>query len=321
MSHWRERRTWTLVLFASLLSSGLSSFGCGTDEPQSADTSNRPSTDAGERLPVVATYSVLGDWVRRVGGERIELTVLVGPQGDAHTYEPTPQDAVALAKARVIFENGLGFETWLDRLCDASRTPARRCVATRDLRPRSAPGPDGDDELDPHVWHSPRLAMAMVQAIADEFAQLDPLHAAGYRERARLYLDELRQLDRQIRQDVDRLPSERRVLVTTHDTFGYFGDDYGFRVTSVTGAVSTDAADPSARRIAEVVEQIRATGTPAVFSENILGPELTEQVAREAGVKLVRSLYTDALGPPGSPGADYLGMMRSNVRAIVEALQ
>lgn len=266
---------------------------------------------------VVATYSILGDWVRQVGGEHVQLTVLVGPGGDAHTYEPTPQDVVALAESQVVFENGLGFETWLDKLAEASGRSLRRCVVTSTIRPRSI----AVDELDPHVWHSPRNAVQMVRTIAEELAAVDAPHAVEYRERAAAYIRSLGTLAAEIHEQVATLPPDRRKLVTTHDTFGYFADEYGFEVLSVLGSVSSEVADPSAGDVVAIIRRIRELRVPAVFAENILNPKLTEQVASGAGVRVVPSLYTDALGPADSPGASYLGLMRFNVRTIVEALR
>lgn len=273
------------------------------------------------RLSVVATYSILGDWVQQVGGSRVQVMTLVGPGGDAHTYQPVPQDSVSLGQAAIVFENGLGFETWMDRLFESSGSSAQRVVVSRSIEPRSI-GTLGDiEEQDPHVWHDPVQAISMVQVIAEALATADPANAEFYQARADGYLEELRRLDAWIAEQTARVPEARRVLVTTHDTFGYFAERYGFDILSVMGSVSSEVADPSAAEMAAVVRQIRSRDVPAVFAENILSPRLTEQIAREADVTLVATLYTDALGPADSPGANYLSMMRFNVQAIVEALQ
>jgi zinc/manganese transport system substrate-binding protein len=295
-----------------LLLAGLVAFGCG---PAPVDSTARSPNLSGPR--VVATYSILGDWVRQVGGERVQLTVLVGPGADAHTYEPTPRDVVAIAESEIVFENGLGFETWLDKLVASSGSNARRCVVGRVVQPRAIAA----NEIDPHVWQSPGNAVLMVEAIAEELASADPAHADQYRRRADEYVRSLESLEAEVREQARTLPPERRKLATTHDTFGYFADEYGFEVLSVLGSVTSEAADPSAGEVAATIARIRELRVPAIFSENILNPRLTEQIAREAGVKLVPSLYTDALGPADSPGADYLGMVRFNVRTIVEALR
>lgn len=295
--------------------------GCQPGDRGNVDGSTDP-----QPLHVVATYSILGDWVQQVGGDRIQLSVLVGPGGDAHTYEPTPQDVVTLSQASIVFENGLEFETWLDKLFTASQSKARRCVVTTGIEPRSIPADEvsGDGhvhEVDPHVWHSPSHAISMVNAIAKALAEADPQHADQYRQRADAYLKELEQLELEIKQHVNTIPEHLRKLVTTHDTFGYFADDYGFEVLSVLGSASSEASDPSAAEVAAVIARVQELKIPAVFAENILNPRLTQQVAREAGVKLVATLYTDALGEPGSPGETYLDMMRFNIKTIAESLR
>lgn len=286
--------------------------GCGI--------SNLPQVDD-ERLLVVATYSILGDWAQEVGGPHVRVVTLVGPGGDAHTYQPVPQDSVSLQRAQVIFENGLGFEEWLDKLFESSGSTAHRVAVTRGIDTQRIVDLGGIEELDPHVWHDPVLAISMIHAIADTLVAADPANAEQYRGRADEYIGELGRLDAWILEQAIQVPEDRRVLVTTHDTFGYFADRYGFEVLSVMGSVSSEVADPSAADVAAVVQEIRARQVPAVFAENILSPRLTEQIAREAGVQLIATLYTDALGPADSPGSSYLSMMRFNVKTMVEALR
>ncbi len=299
------------IIFCGLTLSGLS--GCSAPSP------TEPVTEA--KHPVIATYSILGDWVGVVGGDRVAVSTLVGAGGDAHTYEPTPPDSVALSRAMLVFENGLGFEAWLDDLYTSSRSVGTRIVVTETLTPRSMPPSSGKVEIDPHVWHSPRMAVEMVRAITLALVEADPSHAGEYQQRADLYVAELKTLDVWIQGQVASLPVERRQLFTSHDTFGYFAEDYGFQVHSIMGSVSSEVADPSAAEVAQVIQRIREAQVPAVFSENIINPKLTEQVAREAGVSVVPSLYTDALGPGDSSGGSYLRMMRHNVQTIVEALR
>lgn len=280
-----------------------------------------PERSEKQGLRVVVTHSILGDWVETIGGDHVSVTTLVGPGGDAHTYEPTPRDGVALIRAELVFENGLGFEMWLDDLFAGSRSSAKRVVVTRALRPRTTPHSEGNAEVDPHVWHNPRNAMEMIREVTRALSQADPRNSGEYEQREIHYLQELETLDAWIRQQVALLPLSRRQLFTTHDTFGYFAAEYGFQVHSILGSVSSEVAEPSAGEIAETIQRIRREQIPAVFTENIINPRLTEQVAREGGVSLVRSLYTDALGPPDSAGGSYLKMMRFNVQTMVEALR
>lgn len=313
------------LVFSCLLMMGLVLSGCSgripkTDIGRETSTASRDSETA-TPLRVVATYSILGDWVRRIGGENIELTVLVGPEGDAHTYEPTPEDSVALAKADVVFENGLGFEVWLERLYEASESKGKRIVVTDSIKPRQVVISDSQTETDPHVWHLPANAILMANSIASALEAADPSHASQYRSREQSYVKELNELDAWITEQITSIPNDRRKLVTTHDTFGYLADKYGLEVLSVLGSVSSDSSDPSAGQVAEIINRIRTLQIPAIFAENILNPKLTNRVAEEAGVKVVPTLYTDALGPEGSAGQDYLSMMRFNITTMVEALR
>lgn len=304
-----QRRGFLLPLSFLLLSL---SIGCVFRVPNPPDQ---------VKVSVVASYSILGNWVQIVGGEHVNVTTLVGPGGDAHTYEPTPQDSVALHRAALVFENGMGFESWLEKLFVASHSAAKRVVISKNITSRKLVSSSGREEIDPHVWHCPKNAEAMVREIADALVECDPMHAADYRRRAADYIREIHTLDAWIGEQIATIPESHRHLVTTHDTFGYFADRYGFEVSSVMAAVSSETTDPAASELAAVIDRIRAAQVPAVFAENIINPRLTEQVAREAGVSIVPSLYTDALGPPDSKGATYLDMMRFNVRTMTEALR
>jgi ABC-type Zn uptake system ZnuABC Zn-binding protein ZnuA len=284
---------------------------------------------------VVASFSILGDLVKKVGGEAVAVTTLIGPGVDAHTYDPAPADLVVLAEAEVVFENGLGFEPWLDGFFASAQPPGARVVVTESITPSEAgeaAAHEGEEVLeegdapelgqfDPHVWHDVANVIVMVGNIRDALAAADPDHAELYEANAAAYIAELEALDASIREQVATLPEERRILVTSHDNLGYFADAYGFTILgNVFGSLSTEAGDPSARDIAALIEAIAATGVPAVFAENVANPDLMESIAAEAGVTLAPPLYTDALGAPGSPGETYIGMMESNVTAIVDAL-
>lgn len=276
------------------------------------------SANAGP-LKVVATFSVLGDVVRVIGGEYVELRVLAGPGLDTHTFVPTAADAAALAEAGLIVENGLGFEGWLDDLYLASGSLATRTVAATGINPIEGTG-DEAGEPDPHIWHSAANAIVMARNINAALAAADPAHAADYQANTDTYVGELQALDEWITAQVSALPAERRKLVTTHDTFGYFAQRYGFEVLGTILPTSTEGASPSAQALAALAEAVRAAGVPAVFAENMGASSLLNQVAAEAGVVLVATLFTDALGPAGSGGETYVDMMRSNVTTIVAAL-
>jgi len=194
---------------------------------------------ANHKLKVVATFSILGDLARNVGGENIELTTLVEPGQDAHTYEPNSANARALAEADVVLENGLGFETWLDNLYAASGSAARRVVVTADLAPRAATEGDETGETDPHAWHSVANAIVMTRNIRDAFMQADPVNADEYQAKAEQYLAELQSLDAWVFEQAQAVPEAHRKLVTTHDTFGYFAERYGFEVLGSVLPTST----------------------------------------------------------------------------------
>ena len=289
----------------------------------------RAQTPAAAPLSVVATFSVLGDLTQAVGGENIHLTTLIGPGVDAHTYDPSPADLAMLEQADVIVENGLGFEPWLDNFLESTNFQGERIIASDGVTPRHADetGHDGEaahDEHggeDPHIWHSVPNAIAMVENIHDGLQAADPDRAATYDANAQAKIADLQALDAWVREQVGTLPEERRKLVTSHDTFGYFADTYGFEIIGTAlGSLSTEVGDPSARQIAQLIAQIQETGVPAIFAENVSNPELMDSIAAEAGVVLAPSLYSDALGAPGTPGDTYDGMMRSNVETIVQAL-
>jgi ABC-type Zn uptake system ZnuABC Zn-binding protein ZnuA len=273
-----------------------------------------------------------------VGGEWIDLTVLAGPGVDTHTYSPSPSDAAALAEAQLVLENGLEFEGWLDDLYEAAGSGAVRVQASDGIEPLTsddhADESDHDEaeddreneaghahgEFDPHIWHSVANAVMMVRNIRDGLIAADPEHASDYRANADAYTAQLLDLDAWIFETVARLPVERRVLVTTHDTFGYLAERYGFTIVGTVLPTSTEGASPSAQELAALVEAIRAARVPVVFGENVAGNGLLSQVAAEAGVEVVASLFTDALGPEGSAATTYLSMMRFNVSTIVDAL-
>jgi zinc/manganese transport system substrate-binding protein len=282
----------------------------------------RAPTVTASRPKVVATFSILGDLVQQVGGDLVELRTLVGPDGDAHTFEPAPADAVSLAQADIIFENGLDFEPWLDRVYTASGSQAERVAVTDGVTPGQIAAGDEAGSIDPHAWQDVTATLSMVELIRDALAAADPPHAAAYQANAAGYLATLQTLDSDIQQMVDTLPAERRRLVTNHDALGYFARRYGFEILGdALGSISTEASAPSAAQLASLVEEIKAAGVPAIFTENVENSAVIRQVAQEAGVVVAPPLYTDALGLPGTAGDSYLKMMRYNAETIVAALK
>ncbi len=285
---------------------------------------------AQEPVKVVVTHSILADFAQNVGGDLVDLTILVGRDGDAHEYEPTPQDSVAIADAELIFENGLGFETWLGDLYTASGSSASRVVVTEGIVPRAIEGEEHAEdhaeeyehgEFDPHVWHNPQLVMTIVDNIAAALSRVDPKNEASYTANAESYKTELGQLDQDLQAQADTLSPERRKLVTSHDSLGYLAYRYGFEtIGAVISSVTTESSDANAGELAKLVDTIKAAGVPAMFIENITNAELVEQIASSAGITVAPALYTDALGEEGSEGSTYLDMMRYNMATIVAAL-
>ncbi len=284
-----------------------------------------------EPIPVVATFSILGNMVKRIGGEHVDVTTLVGPDGDTHVYRPTPADARSVSEAQIIVVNGLQFEGWLDRLIDASEFRGVRVVATDGIKPiADEHGADGkhaehDDHkthdhgtFDPHAWQSLRHAMVYVDNIAAALSKLDPGNASAFYRNRGAYVDELEALDLEIRKMVARLPAGSRTVVTSHDAFRYFGRDYGLTFIAPQG-LSTES-EASAQDVARLVQQIRDRGIRAVFIENVADPRLLERIADETGATIGGTLYPGALSSSNGPASTYLDMMRHNAMTITQAL-
>jgi zinc/manganese transport system substrate-binding protein len=269
-----------------------------------------------ERLPVAATFSILADLARNVGGDRVEVFALVGPDGDAHMFQPTPADAKKLGAAKLILVNGLGFEGWIERLVQSSRAKAPVIVATKGITPLEGEDDHGGD--DPHAWQSVANAKVYVENIRDGLIAIDPEGAALYRANADHYLAELTALEGEIEAAIARIPENQRKIITTHDAFGYFGAAYGLEFIAPEG-VSTEA-EASARDVGRIIRQIKAEKIPAVFLENVSDPRLTKRIAAESGAKIGGTLFSDALSPEDGPAPTYVAMMRHNAEEIASAL-
>jgi zinc/manganese transport system substrate-binding protein len=272
------------------------------------------------KIKAVTTISIIGDLARNVGGDRIEVTTLVGPNGDAHVYSPTPGDAKELAAANIVFVNGLGLEGWMTRLVTASGTKAPMVVVSKGVTPRRMPDEDNPGHMvtDPHAWQSIADAKIYVANIRDALAAADPAGTAAYDANAQAYLGKLDELEKEVRAAIASIPADRRKIITTHDAFGYFGAAYGMTFIAPEG-ISTDA-EPSAKDVARIITQIRKRKIPAVFLENVSDPRLMQQIARETGARLGGKLYSDALSEPTGAAGTYIDMMRHNVREFTKAL-
>ena len=268
---------------------------------------------AEERINVVASFSILADMVRNVGGNSVDVAALVGPDGDAHVYAPTPADAKKVADARLLVINGLGFEGWLPRLLQASGSKAPVAVATKGIMPRKMGGHD-----DPHAWQSVANAKIYVANIRDGLIAAAPDHAGVFKANADAYLARLEALDREVHEAVAKIPEARRKVISTHNAFGYFADAYGITFFSPL-SVSTDS-EPSARDIAAIIAQIKVAKIPAVFLENISDPRLIERIAAETGAKVGGTLYSDSLTGEKGDAPTYIDMVRHNIKALTDAL-
>ena len=273
------------------------------------------------KLPVVASFSIVGDIVQNIGGDRISLTTLVQPGSDAHVYTPTPADAKAVANARLVVANGLRFEGWVNRLMQASASKAAMVEAAAGVKGRKEEAAQGHNHggLDPHAWQSVANVRLYAANIRDGLIVADPAGKSTYEDNARRYLAELDTLEEEIKAAVARIPAERRKVITSHDAFGYFEQAYGIAFVAPRG-VSTES-EASAQDVAQIIRQIRREKIPAVFLENVSDQRLIQQIARESGARIGGTLYSDALSKPDGPAPTYIRMMRHNIRAISEALQ
>jgi zinc/manganese transport system substrate-binding protein len=276
------------------------------------------------KLKVVATFSILGDFARNVGQNQVDVTSLVGPNGDVHVYAPTPADAEAIRNARLVIINGLGLEGWLPRLVESSGGNATTVVATRGIVPRTIAAGEildrdhGARAPDPHAWQSVPNAETYVVNIRDAMVSADSANAATYRANAAAYLTKLEALDRDVREAVARIPINRRKVISTHDAFGYFAAAYGITFIAPEG-VSTET-EPSARDIATIITMIKNERTPAVFLENVSDPRLMRQIASETGTSIGGTLYSDSLTKEDGEAPTYIAMVRHNITTITRAL-
>jgi zinc/manganese transport system substrate-binding protein len=277
--------------------------------------------DAADKVKAVASFSILGDMVRQVGGDRVEVITLVGPDGDAHVYEPTPADAKNLAASQVLFTNGLGFEGWMNRLETSSGFKGKVVVASTGVKPRTMVEEEGgkpETITDPHAWQSLANGKLYVANIRDALIAVDPDGKSTYEANANTYLDAIAKEETEVKAELATLPSDRRKIITSHDAFGYFGAACGLEIIAPEG-VSTES-EASARDVAKIIRQIRQEKIPAVFMENITDHRLLDQIASETGAKIGGELYTDALSPPDGPAPTYLDMFRHNIGTLTAAL-
>jgi zinc/manganese transport system substrate-binding protein len=276
------------------------------------------NTVLAKQLEVVASFTVLADMVRQVGGDHVHVRSLVGPNGDPHVYEPTPQDGAALSKADVIVINGLGLEGWMERLISASGGRAPAVIASSGIETRRIEE-DGKEITDPHAWNSAANGATYADNIAAALIEADPANAADYRANRAKYGASLRELDIWARQEVASVPAAKRKIITSHAAFGYLAAAYGIEFRAAVG-LSTDA-EPTAAGVAGLIDQMRREKIKAVFVESSSDPRLVAQVASATHAVLGGTLYAEALSPPLGPAPTYVEMFRYNIASLVKAMR
>jgi zinc/manganese transport system substrate-binding protein len=275
-------------------------------------------------LKVVATFSVIGDLVRTVGGDSVTVTTLVGPGSDAHVYQPTPQDAKSIAGADLVVVNGLGMEGWIDRLIKASGYHGRIIVASKGVTVQTMVEEEGGSGkgkriTDPHAWQNLANGRIYVSNIAEALTKADPANADGYAKRAKALAAEIDTMDAWVRQQIAEVPPAKRKIITSHDAFGYFGQAYGVSFLAPVG-ISTES-EPTAAGLGQLIRQVKKEGIKALFIETMTDPRLIEQVAHECGAVVGGTLYSDTLSPEGGPADTYLKMFQHNVPAMTAAMK
>lgn len=288
-------------------------------------------------LKVVASFSIIADFAKNVGGDRVDISTLVGPDGDAHVYEPRPTDAAALEGADVVLVNGLQFEGFMSRLIEASGTKASVVEVTKGIEPLKSAEEEhdhekeekaeaGDDheghhhhgEFDPHAWQSIHNAEIYVKNIADAFCEADKAGCATYTTNSEAYIAKLGKLETEVKAAIEAIPAGKRTVITSHDAFGYFEREYGLKFIAPEG-ISTEA-EASAADVAKLIDQVKHDKASAIFLENITNPRLIEQISTETGLKVGGTLYSDALSGTDGPASTYIDMFHHNVKTMKAAI-
>ncbi len=307
-----------LVPFILILTLALAAAACSPPPSAVSGATGAPG------LKVLAVESFLADLTRNVAGDRAQVSSLIPPGVDPHAFEPSPQDVAKIAGSRLLVVNGAGLESWLEKTLQNAGDQGVVITASQGLTPRhptSGEPADPGGSSDPHFWLDPTLAVRYVENIRDGLAKADPAGADTYRSNAEAYIAKLNELDAWIKTQVDRVPPARRLLVTNHESFGYYADRYGFTIVgTVIPSLSTEAS-PSAQQVAQLVETIKRTGAPAIFLETGTNPQLADQIGSETGVRVISDLYTHSVSGPTGPTPTYIDMLRYDTTQIVNALK
>ena len=268
---------------------------------------------ASAKIKVVSTFSILGDMVKNIGGDKIELTTLVGPNGDGHVYEPTPADAKSIANADLVFVNGLGFEGWIDRLVKASGYKGKIIIATKGIKDLKFEG-----ELDPHAWQDLSNGRIYIKNIKNALTDVNPKNSDYYKKKFIAYDEILESMNKSIKDRFADISKKNRKVITSHDAFLYFGRAYDIDFRSPVGV--TTESEPSAGELAALITEMRKDGIKALFAENITDPRLIKQLAREVNAEIGGTLYSDALSDASESANTYINMFKYNVNELASVL-
>ncbi|MBN9388585.1 MAG: zinc ABC transporter substrate-binding protein [Chloroflexi bacterium] len=282
---------------------------------------NSAVTSTTGKIKVLATTTQLGDFARNIGGDRVEVTTILRPDDDPHDYDPTADDSKNAAAAQLIVKNGVGTDDWLDKIITNSGTKAPLIDTSEGIKLRAGNGSDEEKQGDPHIWHSTDNAKIMVANVAKGLTQVDPTNKEYYQSQLTAYQKQLDDLKAQITQIFAPVPVEKRKLVTNHDAFGYFTDEFQITVVGSVIPSFSDAAQPTPQEINELIKNIKDNNVKVIFTETTINPKIAEQVAGAAGVKIYSNLYGDALGAPGTDGDTYLKMELSNAKNMAAGFQ
>lgn len=301
---------------AGLLAACGSKSSDGTIAPSNAPIATTPS---GKQVAVAATTTQIQDFVKNVGGNRVTVTGILKPNVDPHDYEPTVEDANAIAKADIVFVHGIGLDSWMDKTVKGASANAPVIITTNGINVLK--GDANEPEGDPHVWFDPTLVQTTVANIANGLAKVDPANPSIYQANAKSYTDQLTQLDTQLKGIFNQIPKEQRKLVTNHDGFRYLANRYDLTIVGAVIPSLSDTAEPSAKQVNDLIDTIKKEQVKAIFAESSANPKVAQQVAKETNIKIIDTLYGDTLGAPGSAGDTYLKMMAYDATTIAGALQ
>ncbi|MGI8690659.1 MAG: metal ABC transporter solute-binding protein, Zn/Mn family [Thermomicrobiales bacterium] len=319
MQHQINRRT-ILQGIAGATGAGLLA-ACGSKSSGTIAPSKVPiaTIPPGKQVAVAATTTQIQDFMKNVGGNRVAVTGILKPNVDPHDYEPTVEDANAIAKADIVFVHGIGLDSWMDKTVRNATANVPVITTTNGIK--AFKGDENEPEGDPHVWFDPTLVQTMVANIANGLAKVNPANMSTYQANAASYTDQLTRLDEQLKGIFNQIPKEQRKLVTNHDAFRYLANRYGLTIVGAVIPSLSDSAEPSAKQVNDLIDTIKKEQVKAIFAESSANPKVAQQVAKETNIKIVDTLYGDTLGEPGSAGDTYLKMMVYDATTIADALK